>query len=136
MKLATAYVEIAARTDEFRRQLREVQGLAAESARNISRSLQPIDPFLDEHKEPFRRDPARPDPGSAVRPGHGFGPLDNQQLTPRTPGAHQAPSDSRIANDATFWKQQLELERKQLDVLQKQLEILKELRQGVPAVLT
>jgi|SRR3990172_3227350 len=137
MKLATAYVEIAARTEEFRRQLREVNGLAAESAKNISRSLRSIGPSPTERgAEPFGREPDRPELRPPPQPGHGLGSVDNPQQAPRLPGVRPGSTESRIANDAAFWKQQLELERKQLDVLQKQFEILKELRQGIPAVLT
>ncbi len=121
MKLATAYIEISARTESFRRQLREAQTLAAESARNIGRTLNDTGSIPRDE----RPDSAERNVASAAR----FQPTSLSTLSPREGG-------SSATGDTTFWKQQLELQRKQLEVLQKQLELLKELRQGVPAVLT
>lgn len=148
MKLATAYVEIAARTDEFRRQLHEASQLAEQTGRTIARSLRGDEPWP---KSGAGDETGRAHSDSAIGGGNrvekaesslrSAGPLwpaGTSRLLSLPPGAagNNGDDGSRDRSATAILKQQLDLARKEVELLQKQLEVLKEIRQGVPAVLT
>jgi len=148
MRLATAFVEITAQTEDFRRQLREARELADDAGRSIGRSLQlPWSRWTDELAEGTSRAPRGAAPPNSLFDGPAPPRIDPGPARLPEPGRESAAGGAgpwprsfataaRPTDERALWGQQLELERKELDVLQKQLDVLKELRQGIPAVLT
>ncbi|MGE3314001.1 MAG: hypothetical protein AB7O26_02715 [Planctomycetaceae bacterium] len=148
MKLATAYVEIAARTDEFRRQLHDASRLAEQTGRSIARSLQADElPQSIDGVDATRRNRGDAQTAAAGRSGNAESgvrslgprwPQGTPRLFSQSPGTlERSGEDTSRERDANaILKQQLELARKEIDILQKQLDVLKEIRHGVPAVLT
>jgi hypothetical protein len=142
MKLATAYIEIAVRSEEFRRQMAESTRLAEEAGRDIAQSLDINAPALNGVRR-GESDVEPAEPSSTPRasgdriPGPQWPlPFPSSGNWPGAGGADVGSEPSRERSESSILKQQLDLARKEVDLLQKQLEILKEIRQGVPAVLT